>query len=266
MGSIVITGVSGGMGSAAAAQFLKKGFDVWGLDVKEPVHAGGIRFVGCDLTDPVSVTEACSVILKEAGSVDAVIHMAGIYDLDSLIEMDEEAFRRIFEINLFGVYRLNRTILPMLKEGGRIVITTSELAPLDPLPFTGIYGITKTALEKYAEALRMELQLIGRSVIVIRPGAVDTGLLDVSTEKLDAFCEKTALYSYNAGRFRRIVDKVESRNIAPQVIAKIAYRAVTRKRPRFTYNANRNPLLRLLNLLPLRMQCRIIKGILKEKD
>ena len=266
MGSVVITGVSGGMGSATAALFVKKGYDVWGLDVKEPEHAGKMRFIRCDLTSLDSVAKACSVILKETGTVEAVIHMAGIYDLDSLIEMDEEAFRRIFEINLFGVYRLNRTILPILREGGRIVITTSELAPLDPLPFTGIYGITKTALEKYAESLRMELQLIGRNVIVIRPGAVDTGLLDVSTERLDAFCEKTALYSCNAERFRKIVNRVESRNIAPQVIAQIAYRAVTCKKPRFTYNVNRNPFLRLLNLLPLRLQCRIIKGILKEKN
>lgn len=62
----------------------------------------------------------------------------------------------------------------MLANGGRIVITSSELAPLDPLPFTGLYAITKSAVEKYAYSLRMELSLHGISVSVIRPGAVNT--------------------------------------------------------------------------------------------
>ena len=104
MGSVVITGVCGGMGSATAALFMKKGYDVWGLDVNEPEHAGKMRFILCDLTDPDSVTEACGVILKEAGTVDAMIHMAGIYDLDSLAErirngsLKEEDLQNTLEI------------------------------------------------------------------------------------------------------------------------------------------------------------------------
>ena len=64
----------------------------------------------------------------------------------------------------------------MLKNGSKILITTSELAPLDPLPFTGIYAVTKGALDKYAYSLRMELQLLGMRVSVLRAGAVDTGI------------------------------------------------------------------------------------------
>ena len=49
--------------------------------------------------------------------------------------------------------------MPLLKKGSKIIITTSELAPLDPVPFTGSYAVTKGALDKYAYSLRMELQL-----------------------------------------------------------------------------------------------------------
>ena len=76
--------------------------------------------------------------------------MAGIYDLNSLIEMKEEDFVRIFDINVFSIYRINKTFAPLLKEKGKVIIVSSELAPLDPLPFTGIYGITKSTVEKYA--------------------------------------------------------------------------------------------------------------------
>ena len=191
--------------------------------------------------------------------------MAGIYDLNSLIEMGEEAFTRIFQVNLFGVYRVNRTFFPLLRENSRVIITTSELAPLDPLPFTGIYGVTKTALEKYAYSLRMELNLKGIRVSVIRPGAVKTGLLGVSTTALERFCRETKLYPCNAERFRNIVNHVEAKNIPPEKIASLAAKALEKKRPRFTYSINRNPLLRLLNAMPQHFQVWIIRQILREK-
>ena len=151
----------------------------------------------------------------------------------------------------------------MLANGGRIVITSSELAPLDPLPFTGLYAITKSAVEKYAYSLRMELSLHGISVSVIRPGAVNTDMLGVSTAALEEFCKKTKRYSYNAENFRRVVDSFETRNVTPEKIADTAFKAVTAKRPKYIYNINRNPLLRLLNVLPKRMQVWVITKILK---
>ena len=75
---------------------------------------------------------------------------AGVYMLDSLVEMETESFKKIFDINVNGVFLVNKIFLPLLKKDSRILITTSELAPLDPLPFTGIYAITKSALDKYA--------------------------------------------------------------------------------------------------------------------
>ena len=151
----------------------------------------------------------------------------------------------------------------MLKENSRIVITTSELAPLDPLPFTGIYAVTKGALDKYAYSLRMELQLLGIQVSVLRAGAVDTGMLGVSTDALDAFCQKTKLYICNAARFKRIVEKVEARCVPTERIADKVIAIIGKNKQKFAYAINRNPLLLLLNVLPKRMQLWIIKKVLK---
>ena len=153
--------------------------------------------------------------------------------------------------------------MPLLKRGSKILITTSELAPLDPLPFTGIYGISKTALDKYAYSLRMELQLLGVSVSVLRAGAVATGMLGVSTDALDAFCKNTKLYTCNATRFKQIVNGVEAKNILPEKIAKKAKKIILSKKPKFAYAINRNKLLLLLNALPKGAQCFAIKKILK---
>ena len=79
---------------------------------------------------------------------------------------------------------------------------------LDPLPFTGIYAVTKAALDKYAYSLRMELQLLGIGVSVLRAGAVDTGMLGASTDALDRFYDSTRLYTCNAERFKRCKPKL----------------------------------------------------------
>ena len=193
----------------------------------------------------------------------ALVHFAGIYNLDSLVEISEENFKRIFEVNLFAAYRVNKTFLPLLKRGSRIVITTSELAPLDPLPFTGIYAITKSALDRYAYSLRMEVQLLGIKVTVLRPGAVDTGMLGASIAALDRFCEKTELYSCNARRFKKIVESVEAKSVKAEKIGKKTVKILSAKRPKFVYKVNRNPLLLLLNALPKRLSTSIIRLILK---
>ena len=142
-------------------------------------------------------------------------------------------------------------------------MTTSELAPLDPLPFTGIYAVTKSALDKYAYSLRMELQLLGIEVSVLRAGAVNTGMLGVSARALDRFCENTKLYSCNAKRFKGIVESVEARCIPPEKIAEKTGKILGKKHAKFAYAVNRNPLLLMLNGLPKRTQLWIIKKILE---
>ena len=183
--------------------------------------------------------------------------------LDSLAEMDSADFRRIFDINVQGAFLVNKAFIPFLGSGSRIIITTSELAPLDPLPFTGIYAVTKAALDKYAYSLRMELQLLGITVSVIRAGAVKTGMLGTSTDALDRFCQRTRLYRYNSKRFHRIVDSVEAKCIPPERIAGKAAAILKKKKPAFAYSINRNPLLLMLNALPQRTQLWIIRRVLK---
>ena len=263
MKNILVTGAAGGMGKAKCTLLSQKGYNVYGIDYREIESDANFTFMVCDVTKTQSVEKVKDFIKDSAGKLDAVVHTAGVYDLDSLVEISEERFCRVFDINLFGVYRINKAFVPLMKDGGRIIITSSELAPLDPLPFTGIYGISKAALEKYAFSLRMEVNLLGLSVSVIRPGAVKTGLLNVSTVALDRFCENTKLYNTNAKKFHQIVDSVESKNVSPEVIAETVLAALCDKRPKYVYNVNRNPLLKLLNALPDRAQVNIIKGILK---
>ena len=263
MKSVLITGAYGGMGRATVELLKKQGIRVFALDIKVGEPEENLVPIAVDITCEESVKEAFLKVKKETDELYAIIHFAGIYMLDSLLEMDSEAFDRIFDINLRGAFLINKTFLPLLSDNGRILITTSELAPLDPLPFTGIYALTKAALGKYAYSLAMEAQLLGIKVSVLRAGAVDTGMLGASTDALDRFCKNTTLYSCNAKRFKDIVEGVEARRISPSRIAAKCLSVINKKRPAFVYKINRNPLLLLLNILPKRFQLWIIKKILK---
>ncbi len=263
---VVVTGAYGGMGYAATKKLAESGFTVFALDKKVGETVNGVIPVETDVTNIESVARAFEFVKERTDEVYAVIHFAGVYRLDSLVEMEEGRFTGIFDINLFGAYRVNKAFLPLLKRGSRVIITTSELAPIDPLPFTGVYAITKAALEKYAYSLRMELQLLGISVSVLRPGAVKTGLLSVSTKELEDFCRNTQIYAYNAEKFKKIVNGVEAKNVPPEKVAKSALRAVTARRPKYVYNINRNPLLKLFNVLPARWQTKLIGKILKNPE
>ena len=260
---VLITGAYGGMGKAATQAFKNAGYFVFALDKKVGEAEENVLPIETDVTSEESVKSAFEKVKSQTDELFAILHFAGIYTLDSLVEIDEKMFSLAFEVNVFGVYRVNKIFLPLVKQGGRVLITTSELAPLDPLPFTGLYAITKSALDKYAYSLRMELQLLGVSVIVLRPGAVKPDMLGVSTAALDKFCEKTQLYACNAKRFKSIVESVEARNVPPEKIAKKALKAVQKKKPKYVYKLNRNPLLLLLNILPQRMQTWAIKQVLK---
>ena len=221
---VLVTGAYGGMGRKTVELLNAQGFCVFALDRAAGDPEPGVIPLKADLTDEASVQAALDQVRAVTDSLFAIVHFAGIYLLDSLVEIDSAQFRQAFQVNLLSAFLVNRLFLPLLHRGSRIIITTSELAPLDPLPFTGVYAVTKAALDRYAYSLRMELQLLGISVSVIRAGAVDTGMLGASTRALDRFCAETKLYACNAARFKAIVEGVEARRIPPEKIAQKALR------------------------------------------
>ena len=188
---VLVTGAYGGMGKAVVQNLKEAGYFVFALDKRVEEAEENVLPIQVDVTDEASIQTAFSLVKERTEELFAILHFAGIYMLDSLVEMDEKAFVSAFDVNVFGAFRINKTFLPLLHKGSRILLTTSELAPLQPLPFTGLYAVTISTLDKYAYALRMEVQLLGIDVVVLRTGAVKTDMFGVSTKALDKFCVQT---------------------------------------------------------------------------
>lgn len=150
---VLVTGAFGGMGKSVTNALVRRGFGVFALDKRITEAGENVIPIECDVTDEESVKNAAAVVGGITDELYAVLHFAGVYMLDSLAEMETADFERIMRINFFGAFLVNKAFIPYLKSGGRIIMTTSELATLDPLPFTGIYAVSKAALDKYAYSL-----------------------------------------------------------------------------------------------------------------
>ncbi len=261
---VVVTGAYGGMGYRTVKELASNGITVFALDINVKDAEDNIIPIKTDITNVESIKTAYEQITKVTDELYAIVHFAGVYMLNSLIEISNADLDKILKINFYGAVYVNKILQPLLKNGSRIIITTSELAPLDPLPFTGIYAISKSTLDKYAYSLRMELQLLGISVSVLRAGAVSTDMLGVSTRALDEFCNNTNIYKCNANRFRKIVNNVESKSVPTYKISHKVFNILHKKNPKFIYVINRNKLLLLLNILPKRLQFWVIKKVLQK--
>ncbi|MFC2145001.1 SDR family NAD(P)-dependent oxidoreductase [Actinomycetota bacterium] len=264
MKHMLITGGAGGIGLATSAYFSQKGWKVYSCDIAPQEQTDeNIVPVIMDICSSESVAVARALVEEDTNHLDTVVNLAGVYIMDSLVEVPEEDFLRIFDINVNGSYRVNKEFLPLIKSSGRIIIITSELAYLDPLPFNGIYNITKTTLEAYAHSLRLELALLDIPVITIRPGAVDTKLLGESLSSMEMMCKKTRLYRTNAEKFRHIMEKTFGKSMPPEKLARMIFHAAVASHPRTSYTMNARLGLRMFSALPASIQAVLMKKLLK---
>ncbi len=259
--NILITGAASGIGNAVKNYYLSQGHNVYAIDVKK-IEDEKLKSFICDITNKEDLMNVKEDLEKNNISLDIILNIAGIHMMASLVESDFDKMKKLIDINLSGTILVNNVFHSLLKEKGRIIIVTSEVASFDPMPFNGLYNVSKTALDCYAQALRQEINLLGQKVITIRPGAVETPLSDGSLKGTEELASSTVLYKKQASKFLGIVKKFMGKPIKAEKLAKLIYKASIKKHPKLIYKKHRNMGLVLLSILPKRMQCWIIKLLL----
>lgn len=260
--NILVTGAGSGIGRAVAERFAQNGHTVYAIDVNPSPDARNVISYIADITDENSLLTVREALERADVSLDCIVNVAGIFFMDSFLEIEESRLRRIFDVNLLGAVRVNKLFFPLLRAGGKIMVITSEVAPLDPLPFNGIYGVSKTALDAYTQALRHEAGLLGRKVVTVRPGAVRTPLAESSIPSMRQMSEKSRYFGGQAEKFARIMRKFTGRMLDPRVLANKIYRVSLKRRPRCVYTVHANLPLKLLAILPKRLQVALVKGLI----
>ncbi len=181
---ILITGASGGFGKLTTLTLLKEGHKVAASmrnvqtknkEVAAELEAAGAQIVELDVTDNNSVTSGVNQAIEMLRGIDVVINNAGVGVAGMQEHFTPEDFQKLFDINVFGVQRVNRAVLPHLrKQGSGLVIYISSLLGRMAMPFYGPYNASKWALEALAENYRIELSGFGVDSCIIEPGGFET--------------------------------------------------------------------------------------------
>ncbi|MCL2106888.1 MAG: SDR family oxidoreductase [Oscillospiraceae bacterium] len=180
-GAILITGASSGIGKASAEAFARAGYTVFAAarsmeEKTESVGAGSVTGLRVDVTDEASVQRARALV-EARGGVGILLNCAGMGIAGAAEDTPEAELRYQFEVNYFGVLRVNRIFMPLLRaRGGGLVLIVSSVAGRVPVPYHTHYSGTKHALDCYAEALRMEAGQFGIRAALIQPGGTRTSI------------------------------------------------------------------------------------------
>jgi NAD(P)-dependent dehydrogenase (short-subunit alcohol dehydrogenase family) len=252
MKTVLITGAGRGLGRALAGQFHLNGWHVIATDLLPELLAGlenseGYTILPMDVASDASVQEAFEKIQTTAPILDLVINNAGIDRYFPLSEAPAEHFKKVFEVNVFGAYRVSQVFLPLLKKpGGGIIAIGSESLHIS-MPFLP-YPISKRTLENYILALRQELWFTGRWATVVRCGPMRTAMVE-NVYHLKSEVENTTLdkvFQVFAANAPKGIGKIMDPSEAAQRILKIA----TSSLPKAIYRINNGVQLRMLKWMP----------------
>lgn len=184
MAKVLITGASSGFGKMAATSLLQNGHtvvasarDIEGRNKTgaEELRGLGAQVVEMDVTDDSSVEAAVAQALEGVGGLDVVVNNAGLGVVGVQESFTPDDWRRVFDVNVFGVQRVNRAVLPHMREkGSGLLVQISSLLGRVTIPFYGPYNASKWALEAMSENYRAELSGFGVDVAIIEPGGFDT--------------------------------------------------------------------------------------------
>jgi NAD(P)-dependent dehydrogenase (short-subunit alcohol dehydrogenase family) len=269
MQSIVVTGVSTGIGWAITKVLIQYGFRVFGSvrksqDAERLAKEFGERFIPLlfDVTDETAVQAAAGQVREQLNGerLLGLVNNAGIAISGPLIHLPTEDFRRQLEVNLVSVLIVTKAFVPLLGSDpslhgkpGRI-INMSSVSGRIGYPLVGPYAASKHGLEGFSESLRRELMLFGIDVIIIGPGSVATPIWEKAEQADSSFYENTE-YAKPARRIREYMFRNGKNGFPAEKVGEVVLQALTTSKPRVRYAVvSGRPLRRLLlRLAPKRV-------------
>ncbi len=236
----LVTGASSGFGQATAALLAAQGFQVFGTS-RAPTHstAGSFELLPLDVCSETSVQTCVQTILERTGRIDLLVNNAGFAQGGALEENSLEDARAQFETNVFGVLRVLKAVLPVMRrQGSGQIITVSSLLGVVAMPYLSLYASSKFALEGMIEGLYHELSPFHIKVSLVEPGFFRT--------KFDARPPAAPLAVYEVARqsmLRFVRAEVEQGPDPEQVARRIVQLATSASPPLRSYVGPRAGLL-----------------------
>jgi NAD(P)-dependent dehydrogenase (short-subunit alcohol dehydrogenase family) len=200
--NIFITGTSSGFGYGATKALAQRGHTVFATMrgvagkneaqatlLRQWAEAGGhkVHVLELDVTSDASVKAAVDTVIAKVGKIDVLVNNAGVGTWGIQEAFTVEQVHAMFEVNVYGVLRMNRAVLPHMRKAGEgyVIYLSSGLGRI-VLPFLGPYTASKFAVEALAETASYELAPLGIGTTILQPGAYGTNFLSNSIQPREA--------------------------------------------------------------------------------
>lgn len=248
---VLVTGSSSGNGQSIAQLLAQKNFTVFGTtrDPSGVQTIPGVEVLPLDVQLDESVNTCVNTLLKKAGRMDILVNNAGYTLAGAIEEITLEQAKAQFETNFFGVARMVKAVLPIMRrQGNGQIINISSAVGLASLPFLGVYSASKFALEGYTEALRHEVKPFHIRVSLVEPGFIKTNLLHSTQYGTDRISDYDPWQQGAAEVYRQCVEKA----IEPTQVAECVLDVIESKSPKLRYTVGKDAsrIARLRWLLP----------------
>jgi NAD(P)-dependent dehydrogenase (short-subunit alcohol dehydrogenase family) len=235
---VLITGVSSGIGQATAQLLAQHGFAVFGTsrDPSSVETMSGVEVLPLDVRSDELVNSCVDTVVKRTGRLDILVNNAGYSLVGPIEEALLEEAKAQFETNFFGVVRMVKKVLPIMrKQASGQIINISSGAGLTPLPFVGFYSASKFALEGYTEALRHEVKPFHIRVSLVEPGYIKSHLRQNQQFATDQISD----YDPWRKRASGVRHEWEERLPEPTLVAECALCIVGSKSPKLRYRVGK---------------------------
>lgn len=249
----VITGASSGIGKDLSILLASNDYKVYGLS-RRKIDINGVTSIECDVTNLEQIKKACSKIIASEKQIDFLINNAGMGIAGPIIDSNYNDIKNIFDTNVMGTIMVTKEFLPFIKDGGKIINIGSVAGDLT-IPYQGFYSMSKSAIDKFSECLRIELHNKKIKVTTILPGDTKTGF----TANRKATIKDNAV----ATKSIKKMEKDEQNGVSPRKVSKVIFKVMKAKNPpiRVAVGLSYKLFIFLQRILPRRLVIFILRKL-----
>jgi len=250
----LVTGATSGIGKAAAAALVDAGFEVIGTgrNTTRITPRDGVTYLDLDVTSDASVAALVQQVMQRFGRIDVLVNNAGVGSAGAAEERSVEQDQGVFDINVFGLIRMTKAVLPHMRaQGGGRIINISSVAGFAPQPHMAAYVASKHAVEGYSESVDHEVRGHGVRVLLVEPANTNTPF-DGNVVRADA---PLPVYAQQRLIFDELIATAMKDGDNPTTVAQAVVAAATDHKPklRSTAGSRAGRLSMLRRIVPARV-------------
>lgn len=237
--AVLVTGASSGIGRAITERLAAQGYYVYAGarspdDLAALNRIANVQSVRLDVTSATDIVQAVATITNAGRGLHAVVNNAGVVVVAPLIELAEKDLDFIFDVNVYGPYRITKAFAPLLLASKGRVVNISSLNGIVASPMIGAYSMSKHAIEAYSDALSAELARLGVRVSIIEPGNYGTEIGRNLMARIDTTSLRNSRYEAQLRNTIASMSAFEN-NPPPVDVANAVFDAISSDAPKARY-------------------------------